>query len=203
MDFLIRDEAKLTGLLESILFAAGEPVSAADTADALGITRETLDSCADRLEESYRSSERGIRLVRTEDRYSLSTKPENYPQIAAVLGRSRRRTLTRASAEVLAVVAYRQPVTRVDVDQIRGVGSAGSIQKLLDSDLIEECGRLEAPGRPYLYRTTQTFLINAGIRSLEELPDWNSFGGNEESDDEPGEAGTAEKKENDLNSEQP
>ena len=123
-------------LLESILFAAGEPVSAADTADALGITRETLDSCADRLEESYRSSERGIRLVRTEDRYSLSTKPENYPQIAAVLGRSRRRTLTRASAEVLAVVAYRQPVTRVDVDQIRGVGSAGSIQKLLDSDLI-------------------------------------------------------------------
>ncbi|MGI6108267.1 MAG: SMC-Scp complex subunit ScpB [Eubacteriaceae bacterium] len=175
MDFLIRNETRIIGLLESILFAAGEPVVVAEISAALNIPADQLENSIDSLEKLLECEDRGIRLVRTGNSISLATKTENYPQIAAVLGRSRKRTLTRAASEVLAVIAYRQPVTRVDIDQIRGVGSAGSLQRLLDAGLIEECGRLEAPGRPWLYRTTDVFLRTAGIERLEDLPEWKDF----------------------------
>lgn len=169
------DEARLEGLVEAILFAAGEGVRLRDIEKRLEISQESLARVVAALQASYQKSERGIRLIRAGDTLRLVTKSEYYPQVAQVLGRSQKKTLSRASAEVLAIVAYLQPVTRIDIDQIRGVGSASALQRLTDLGIVEECGKLEVAGHPRLYRTTDAFLRLAGIENLTELPDYDSF----------------------------
>lgn len=169
------DEERLAGLIEAILFAAGEGVRLRDIRKHLELSEEELDRVVGRLIETYQMSTRGIRLIRAGDTLRLVTKSEYYPQVAQVLGRSQKKTLSRASAEVLAIVAYLQPVTRIDIDQIRGVGSASALQRLTDLGIVEECGKLEVAGHPRLYRTTDAFLRLAGIENLTDLPDYDSF----------------------------
>jgi len=156
--------------LEAILFAAGDPVPAERIAQVLGMEKEDLLECARRLADSYVSGGRGIRLVRLGDSLQLCSAPEHAQKITKVLEQRTPPKLSQPALEVLATVAYFQPVTRAYIDQVRGVDSSYTVGVLLERGLIEPCGRLDAPGRPTLYRTTDAFLRTMGISSLGELP---------------------------------
>ncbi len=156
--------------LEAVLFASGDAVSKERLAAALGATDEELMEAAGALESLYDFENRGIMLVRLEDKLQLCSRPM-YADAARRVTESRRPpALSPAALEVLTIVAYRQPVTRAFIDQLRGVDSGGTVAGLTEKGLIEEAGRLDVPGRPFLYRTTESFLRTFSIKSLDELP---------------------------------
>jgi len=161
---------ELEPAIEGILFAAGEPVEVARICVSLGIDRATADAACKRLADYYSFERRGLRLIRLEDSYQLCSAPECAGWIRKTFETRRPARLSQPALEVLSIVAYFQPVTRAQVDQIRGVDSAYTVGLLLNRELIEECGRLAAPGRPIQYRTTRNFLRTFGLSSLEELP---------------------------------
>ena len=155
---------------EGILFASGEPVHISRICMALETDRPRAEEALQRLGDYYAFEQRGIRLVRMEDSYQLCSAPEYAGIIRRAFEIRKTAKLSQPALEVLAVVAYYQPVTRARVDQIRGVDSAYTVGLLLDRKLIEECGRLQVAGRPRLYRTTQAFLRSFHIAGLEDLP---------------------------------
>ena len=162
---------EIESAVEGILFAAGEPVDVARICLALEIDRPTADAVCQRLMDYYSYERRGIRLLRLENSYQLCSAPENAGYIRRAFESRRPARLSQPALEVLAIVAYFQPVTRAYVEQVRGVDSSYTVGLLLDRDLIEECGRLAVPGRPIQYRTTQNFLRSFSMSSLDELPD--------------------------------
>ena len=162
---------ELQSALEGVLFAAGEPVSVERLCLGLEVDRPTLDAVAQRLMDQYRYDRRGIRLVRLDGSYQLCSAPEYADAIRATLESRKPARLSQPALEVLAIVAYYQPVTRAYVDQVRGVDSAYTMGLLLERELIEEAGRLSVPGRPMQFRTTKNFLRSFGMSSLEELPE--------------------------------
>ena len=162
---------ELEAALEGVLFAAGEPVGVERLCLGLEVDRATMDAVAQRLMDRYSYERRGIRLVRLDTSYQLCSAPEFAPYIRKTLENRKPARLSQPALEVLAVIAYYQPVTRAYVDQIRGVDSSYTVSLLLERDLIEECGRLAVPGRPIQYRTTQTFLRSFGLSNLDELPE--------------------------------
>ena len=164
----IRD---IEGALEGILFASGEPVSINRIAVVLAVDTEIIVDVATRLADKYSFERRGIRLIRIDDSLQLCSSPEYADYIRMALETRKPPQLTQPALEVLAVVAYFQPVTRAYIDQVRGVDSAYTVSILSDRGFIEPCGRLAVPGRPVLYRTTATFLRTFGIESLAELPE--------------------------------
>ena len=157
--------------VESILFASGEPVSAERIGIALELDRPTVEMVLQRLTDYYAYERRGIRLLRMEDNYQLCSAPEYADAIRKAFEIRKPAKLSQPALEVLTIIAYYQPTTRAYVDQIRGVDSSYTMGLLLDRHLIEECGRLQVPGRPHLYRTTQAFLRAFHLNSLEELPE--------------------------------
>ena len=161
---------ELEAALEGILFAAGEPVGVERLCLSLETDRPTLDAVARQIMDRYRYERRGIRIVRMDASYQMCSAPEYAPYIRKTLEGRKPPRLSQPALEVLAIIAYYQPVTRAYVDQIRGVDSAYTIGLLQERKLIEECGRLQVPGRPRLYRTTQAFLRAFHLNSLEELP---------------------------------
>jgi len=165
------EDKELESALEGVLFAAGEPVPVERLCLGLETDRPTLDAAAQRLMDQYRYERRGIRLLRLDASYQLCSAPELAPEIRRTLEGRKPARLSQPALEVLAIIAYYQPVTRAYVDQIRGVDSAYTVGLLLERDLIEEAGRLAVPGRPVLFRTTKNFLRSFGMESLEELPD--------------------------------
>ena len=162
---------ELQSALEGVLFAAGEPVSVERLCLGLEVDRPTLDAVAQRLMDKYSYERRGIRLLRLETSYQLCSAPEFAPYIRKTLESRKPARLSQPALEVLAIVAYYQPVTRAYVDQVRGVDSAYTMGLLLERELIEEAGRLSVPGRPMQFRTTKNFLRSFGMSSLEELPE--------------------------------
>lgn len=157
--------------LEAVLFAAGDAVPVDRLTAALETTREELLQAAGALENLYDFENRGIMLLRLEDKLQLCSRPL-YADAARRVTESRRPpSLTPAALEVLTIIAYRQPVTRAFIDQLRGVDSGGTVAGLAEKGLIEEAGRMDVPGRPILYRTTEAFLRAFAIRSLDELPE--------------------------------
>ena len=162
---------ELEAALEGVLFAAGEPVGVERLCLGLEVNRATMDAVAQRLMDRYSYERRGIRLVRLDTSYQLCSAPEFAPYIRKTLENRKPARLSQPALEVLAVIAYYQPVTRAYVDQIRGVDSAYTVSQLAERDLIESCGRLAVPGRPIQYRTTQTFLRSFGLSNLDELPE--------------------------------
>ena len=162
---------ELQSALEGVLFAAGEPVSVERLCLGLEVDRPTLDAVAQRLMDQYSYDRRGIRLVRLESSYQLCSAPEYADAIRSTLESRKPARLSQPALEVLAIVAYYQPVTRAYVDQVRGVDSADTMGLLLERELIEEAGRLSVPGRPMQFRTTKNFLRSFGMSSLEELPE--------------------------------
>jgi len=167
-------EAKLRNLecaIEAILFVSGEPVRQARIAAALGVEESDVEAAADRMKGQYAFERRGIRLVNLDDCLQLCSSPEYADCIRYALETRSPPRLSQPALEVLSIVAYFQPVTRLYVEQIRGVDSSYTLGLLHDRGLIEPCGRLPAPGRPLQYRTTHVFLRTFSLQSLGELPD--------------------------------
>lgn len=162
---------EIEAAVEGILFASGEPVAIDRICVALEMDRATVELVVQKLSDYYAYERRGMRLVRMEDNYQLCSAPEYGEVIRKAFEVRRPAKLSQPALEVLTIIAYYQPTTRAYVDQIRGVDSSYTVGLLLDRHLIEECGRLQVPGRPRLYRTTQTFLRSFHLGSLEELPE--------------------------------
>lgn len=161
---------QLESTLEAVLFAAGDAVSLDRLCAALETPREDILAAAGALETLYDLENRGLMLRRIGDRLQLCSRPM-YAEAARRVTESRRAaTLSPAALEVLTIIAYRQPVTRAFIDQLRGVDSGGTLSGLAEKQLIEEAGRLEVPGRPILYRTTERFLQAFALESLDDLP---------------------------------
>ncbi len=159
--------------IEAILYAAGYPISYSKLSDVLGITVKEVKATVRLMSEKYNgeNSSFGIMLLVFDDSCQFCTKEKFAPYIREALGIRRGGNLSASSMEVLAIVAYNQPVTRAFIDTVRGVDSAYAVNSLIDKKLIEGCGRLDAPGRPMLYGTTENFMRVFGISSLKELPE--------------------------------
>ncbi|MBU5304941.1 SMC-Scp complex subunit ScpB [Eubacterium callanderi] len=169
------NKKRLKGIIEGILFAAGEPVALRELEKAMELDGNTIQALMSELEKDYGSVERGLRLVQVNHTWQLSTKPEHYDFIHQVLGQQEATGLSKAALETLSIIAYRQPITRIDIDNLRGVSSNSSVQRLLDRGLIKEAGRMEAPGRPILYKTTPAFLKTVHLKHIEDLPAFEQF----------------------------
>lgn len=162
----------IEGAIEAILYAAGYPVKYSKLSEVLGIDEHNVKTLVGHMAESFNSdsSKRGVSLLMFDQTCQFCTKEQYAPYIREALGIRRGGNLSASSMEVLAIVAYNQPITRSFVDQVRGVDSSYAMNSLIDKALIEACGRLDAPGRPMLYVTTEKFLRVFGINSLSELP---------------------------------
>lgn len=156
---------------EAVLFAAGEPVEIEKFSEVFKIDAETVESIMDMLSDRLDNSGSAVKLVRLDFCYQLCTRKEYSENICAVLDLRRKAPLSQAALEVLAVIAYNQPVTKAYVEQVRGVDCSGVVSTLVEKGLLEEKGRLELPGRPLLYGTTANFLRCFGLNNLDELPD--------------------------------
>ena len=161
----------LTSAIEAILFAAGDSVPLARLSLVLGVSEQDVETSVKMLQESYAQQQRGMRILRLEDKVQMCSAPEYASFISKTLEQRRPPVLSQPALETLAVVAYFQPVTRAYIEQVRGVDSSYTVGVLNERGLIEECGRLEVPGRPVLFRTTDVFLRTMGISSLDELPE--------------------------------
>jgi len=161
---------QLVAALEALLFASPDPVSTSGLCRLTGWDEAGVQAALSLLEEGLRSGTRGVCLQKVAGGWQLVTKPQFADLIAAAGAARSPAPLSQAALETLAIVAYRQPVTRAEIEQLRGVRVESALQSLLDRELIEEAGRADAPGRPILYRTTQRFLQWCGLNSLADLP---------------------------------
>ena len=168
---------EIESAVEAILFASGEPVQTERICVALEIDQPTVEQVLQRLMDYYAYERRGIRLLHIEDSWQLCSSPDYADLIRKAFEIRKPAKLSQPALEVLTIIAYYQPTTRAYVDQIRGVDSAYTIGLLLERRLIEECGRLQVPGRPHLYRTTKQFLRAFHLTSLEDLPEMPDLGG--------------------------
>lgn len=168
----LKTVAEIKCAIEAILFAAGYPVRYDKLAEVLGLAAKDVKLLLEEMSPAYNDedSQRGLRLLMLPETCQLCTKEQFLPYIREALGIRRGGNLSASSLEVLAVVAYNQPVTRAFIDQVRGVDSSYAVNSLIDKCLIESCGRLDAPGRPMLYATTDKFLRVFGFNSLDDLP---------------------------------
>jgi len=164
-------ESEAEPVFEAILFAMGDSVEISKLADAVGMDVRATKKVLKKMEDRYQKSDRGIQLSWFENAVQLSTKPETYEYLIKIAKNPKKIVLTDTVIETLSIIAYKQPVTRLDVENIRGVNCDHAINKLLEYDLITELGRLDAPGRPILFGTTEQFLRTFGVKSLEDLPE--------------------------------
>ena len=160
----------LKEIVEGILFTMGDSVDPQIVANALEIDKKEVVSAIEELKADYENQKRGFRILKLEDSYQMCTAPELYEYLIKIAKQPKRHVLTDVLLETLAIVAYKQPVTRVDIETIRGVSSDHAVNKLIEYGLIEEIGRMDAPGRPMLFGTTEEFLRCFGVSDLEELP---------------------------------
>ena len=166
--------------LEAVLFASGEPISLDRLAGALEMEKEDVERLAEDLASDWRTRESGLTILRLDDSYQMTTRRDFAPYVRRAMEIRRNTPLSQAAMEVLAIVAYNQPVTKAVIEQVRGVDCSAVLQGLQLKGLVEEKGRLELPGRPLLYGTTLHFLRCFGVSSLEELPPLPQKGGEEE-----------------------
>lgn len=168
---------EIESAVEAILFASGDPIRIDRICVALDIHRPLAEQVLQKLMDHYAFERRGIRLIRAEDTWQLCSAPDYADHIRKAFEIRKPSKLSQPALEVLTIIAYYQPATRAYIDQIRGVDSSYTVSLLLNRKLIEECGRLQVPGRPLLYRTTNHFLRSFHLRSLEDLPELPDFGG--------------------------
>ena len=162
--------------LEAVLFAAGDSVSEGKLCAVLQTEKQTLRTTAQNLADYYDFNRRGLKLLRLDDRYQLASRADYAQMVRSALETRKPQNLTPAALEVLAIVAYKQPVTKIYIEQVRGVDSTYTLSSLVDKGLVEDCGRLDVPGRPILYQTTEVFLRSFGLSSVNQLPALESFG---------------------------
>ena len=161
----------LHAAIEAILFTMGNAVEGDKIATALEITGEDLEKAVDAMQAKYDREDSGIRIIRLDTAYQMCTKAEYYEALISIASQPTKPVMPSALLEVMSIVAYKQPVTRAEIERIRGVSSDYSVNRLIEFGLIEEAGRLEAPGRPILFKTTENFLRQFGISSVMELPE--------------------------------
>lgn len=171
------ETAKIESALEGILFASGDPITLTRLAAAMETEPETVRDTLKALADRLRFERRGMRIVEMDGQFQMVSSPEHAELIRKVLEERKPAPLSKAALEVLSIVAYRQPVTRADIERIRGVDSSNTVQILCDKELIEEAGRLEVLGRPMQFRTTAVFLRAFGLRDLGDLPDIDELEG--------------------------
>ncbi len=164
------DEREIMGLIESLLFVSGDAIPAKRIAEFLNMDVRKVRKLMERLIDVFNFERRGLQVIRVDDSYQLATRPEYGEYIDKFFGSDKKQTLSQAVLETLSIIAYRQPITRMDIELIRGVKCEYAINVLIDKGLIKEVGRLDAPGRPILYGTTNLFLRSFGLSSLEDLP---------------------------------
>ena len=170
-DIEIKEIKNPAAVIEAILFAAGYPMKYEKLSEVLGLTVSEIKRHVSELAEKYNNDDHGIMILMFPDTCQFCTKEVHLPLIKEALGIKRGGNLSNSSMEVLAIIAYNQPVTRSFVDLVRGVDSNYAMNSLIDKGLIEACGRLDAPGRPMLYGTTDKFLRVFGLTSVNELPE--------------------------------
>ena len=162
---------RLKATVEAILFTTGQAESIKDMARALEVSEEEIKDAAESLRVMYDEEGRGIRIIRLEDAYQMCTNPDFYDALIALELAPKKPKLTEVMLETLSVIAYKQPVTKSEVERIRGVNSDHAINRLIEYRLVKELGRAKLPGRPILFGTTEQFLRSFGISSLSDLPD--------------------------------
>ncbi|ADK14198.1 MULTISPECIES: SMC-Scp complex subunit ScpB [Clostridium] len=162
-------------IIESLLFVSGEPLTLKQIASIIKLSSKRTKDLLKDMTVKYRQKSRGIKILNNEDKYSLVTKTENSYYVEELLGNNSRQSLSQASLETLAIIAYKQPITRIDIDEIRGVKSDRAISTLVERKLIKENGRLSVPGRPILYGTTEEFLKYFGLENINEIPSIEEF----------------------------
>ena len=160
--------------IQAVLFSMGESVEIKRLAEAVNVSEKEIRKAADELAEEMNEGDGGIMLLRLEDSYQLVTKPEYYNCLINIASNPKKPTLTDTIMETLSIIAYRQPVTKSEIEKIRGVSSDHAVNRLVEYDLVKEVGRLDAPGRPMLFATTEEFLRRFGLCSSEELPEMNT-----------------------------
>lgn len=156
--------------IEAILFTMGESVELDKMAAALEIKKSELKKIIKGMQERYSAEDRGIRIIELEDSYQLCTKPEMYEALIKIAKQPRRQVLTDVLMETLSIIAYKQPITKGEIERIRGVKCDHAVNKLVEYELVEEVGRLDAPGRPLLFGTSEEFLRRFGVDSVDNLP---------------------------------
>ena len=175
-EFINKDKNELLHIIESILFAVGDKVHIDTIKKVLNINEKYATSLLKKLQSEYDYNMRGVKLVRTDDTYQLTTRSEYFDYVKQVLTNYNTTNLSQAALETLAIVAYKQPVTRLDIELVRWVKSSSSLDLLIDRGLVEQAGRLEdVIGKPMSFKTTKEFLRLAGIEKISELPDFENF----------------------------
>lgn len=162
---------KIKQIIESIMFAVGRDISVEELSSVLELTPENVQEIIENMKAQFEEQGRGIEIIKVNNGYQLCSKKENYEYIYQIIDKRNKPNLSQAALETLAIIAYNPKITRAEIETIRGVNSDGTIYKLLDHNLIEDAGRLDAPGRPTTYQTTKEFLRMFGYTSLEELPE--------------------------------
>ena len=170
-EMCIRD--RLEGIIEAILFTMGESVELRKIAAAIEHDEATTRKIIHQMMDKYAAQDRGIRIVELEDSFQMCTKTEMYEYLIRIAKQPKRYALTDVQLETLSIIAYKQPVTKLEIEKIRGVKSDHAVNKLVEYNLICEVGRLDAPGRPLLFGTTEEFLRRFSIQSVEDLPSLN------------------------------
>ena len=165
------DIDKIKGVIEAILFAAGREVTKNELVLALEISEDDLEKIISSMQEEYKTENRGIEIIKLNDSYQLCTKKDLYQYIYPVLDKRSKPNLSGAALETLAIIAYNPRITRAEIESIRGVSADACVYKLLEYGLIEEAGKLDLPGKPMSYKTTNEFLKMFGYSSLDDLPE--------------------------------
>ena len=163
--------SNMEAAVEAVLFTMGTSVETSRLAAAIEQDEQTTRRLVRNMMDKYNAKDRGICIIELEDRFQMCTKKEYYDNLIRVVSQPKKHTLTDSALETLSIIAYKQPVTRLEVEQIRGVKSDYAVNKLLEYNLITELGRLDAPGRPILFGTTEEFLRSFGLSSVDDLPE--------------------------------
>ena len=163
-------KSDIKSAIESMLFVSGEPLALRELSNNLELKEKNVEEILSEMANEYEDKSRGIRLISINGAYQLVTKSENSDFVQKLLKKNKKHSLSQASIESLAIIASKQPITRIDIDEIRGVKSESAIARLIERGLIKDIGRLEVPGRPILYGTTDEFLRQFGLKTIKELP---------------------------------
>jgi segregation and condensation protein B len=172
---LTADDREKISAIESMLFVWGEPLSLSRIAKILDIKPAYAEHLLTEMMKVYTTEGRGIQILEVDKHYQFCTRKENYAYIETLCQTSKSRGLSNSALEVLTIVAYKQPITKLDIEQVRGVNSDAALQSLMDRGLVDIVGRLERIGRPQLYGTTQLFLKTFGLKAISELPTLDTF----------------------------
>lgn len=164
------NEKQAKAAIEAILFSFGESVELTKIAQAIDMDKETTENYLKEMIEEYIAEDRGVKIIELDNAYQMCTKEEYYDCLIKIKSNPKKYVLTDVLLETLSIIAYKQPITRVEVERIRGVSSDHAVNRLIEYNLVQELGRLDAPGRPLLFGTTEEFLRSFGVQSIDELP---------------------------------